>query len=161
MNNLDHNVKQRPATNGDREAIKSLVFGVLAEFSLSPDVNGTDSDLNDIEASYLDRGGSFEVLESADGEIVASVGLYPLDDQTIELRKMYLAPKLRGHGLGRKLLYDMIEKARNLGYLRVYLETASVLSQAVHIYETAGFHRVDGKHTPRCDQAYVLELERR
>jgi putative acetyltransferase len=74
---------------------------------------------------------------------------------------MYFAPEVRGRGLGQKLLQEMIEKARNLGYLRVYLETASVLKQAVHIYEKAGFTLVVEKHTPRCDQAYVLELGKR
>jgi putative acetyltransferase len=71
---------------------------------------------------------------------------------------MYFDPSIRGRGLGKKLLVEMIEKAKNHGYLRVYLETASVLKQAVHIYENAGFRPVDVKHTPRCDQAYVLEL---
>ena len=68
---------------------------------------------------------------------------------------MYFDPSIRGRGLGKELLAKMIEKARNMGYMRVYLETASVLKQAVHIYESAGFRPVDVKHTPRCDQAYI------
>jgi putative acetyltransferase len=71
---------------------------------------------------------------------------------------MYFDPTIRGRGLGRELLVKMIEKARNMGYMRVYLETASVLKQAVHLYESAGFKPVEVKHTPRCDQAYILEL---
>ena len=71
---------------------------------------------------------------------------------------MYFASEIRGLGLGRKLLQRTIEKARNLGYLRVYLETARVLKQAVHLYEAFGFQPVDVKHTPRCDQGYMLEL---
>jgi putative acetyltransferase len=71
---------------------------------------------------------------------------------------MYFASEVRGSGLGQILLQKMIEKAKNLGYLRVYLETASVLKQAVHVYEKAGFMPIAEKHTPRCDQAYILEL---
>jgi N-acetylglutamate synthase and related acetyltransferases len=151
-------LKQRLATNVDSEAVQALVFGVLAEYGLAPDFDGTDQDITDIETNYLDRGGIFEVIENDEGKIVGTVGLYPLDETTIELRKMYFASEIRGRGLGKKLLREMIEKARNLGYLRVYLETASVLKQAVHIYESAGFTRVVEKHTPRCDQAYVLEI---
>ena len=151
-------LKQRPATNADCTEVQALVYGVLAEFGLEPDYGGTDRDITDIEANYLDRGGVFNVIENDQGKIVGTVGLYPLDELTIELRKMYFAPEARGNGLGQKLLREMIEKARNLGYLRVYLETASVLKQAVHIYEKAGFMRVVDKHTPRCDQAFVLEL---
>ena len=149
---------QRPATNADCEAVQALVFGVLGEFGLKPDHDGTDRDITDIETHYLDRGGVFEVIENGEGRIVGTVGLYPLDETTIELRKMYFAPEVRGRGLGQKLLREMMEKARNLGYLRVYLETASVLKQAVHIYEKAGFTRVVEKHTPRCDQAFMLEI---
>jgi putative acetyltransferase len=151
-------LRRRSASNQDCEAIRSLVFGVLTEFGLELDLNGTDRDISDIDANYLTRGGVFEVLETADGEIVGTIGLYPLDQSTIELRKMYFKPEVRGLGYGQELLASMIEKARNLGYLRIYLETASVLNQAVHIYEKAGFKPVDEKHTPRCDQAYVLEL---
>lgn len=158
MENSLGNLRQRSATNADRAEIQELVFGVLKEFDLPPDADGTDRDLTDIEAHYIARGGIFEVLENADGKIVGTVGLYPLDKEKIELRKMYFSSEVRGRGLGQILLQKMIEKAKNLGYLRVYLETASVLKQAVHIYEKAGFKPFADKHTPRCDQAYVLEL---
>ena len=160
MTSTESDIPRRRATNADCEAIQALVFGVLAEFGLALDFDGTDRDITDIETHYLDRGGVFEVIENDEGTIVGTVGLYPLDERTVELRKMYFAPEIRGRGLGKKLLQEMIEKARNLGYLRIYLETASVLKQAVHLYEKAGFTPVIDKHTPRCDQAFVLELDK-
>ena len=158
MENLSDDLKLRSATNADAAEVRALVFGILTDFGLEADVDGTDRDLFDIEANYLRRGGVFEVIENTQGSIVGTIGLYPLDDETIELRKMYFASEVRGSGLGQILLQKMIEKAKNLGYLRVYLETASVLKQAVHIYEKAGFMPIAEKHTPRCDQAYILEL---
>ncbi|HEY2866260.1 MAG TPA: GNAT family N-acetyltransferase [Pyrinomonadaceae bacterium] len=148
----------RMATNDDCLAVQGLVYCVLAEYDLAPDPEGTDRDLTDIEANYTDRGGLFEVLVDGDGDILGTIGLYPLDADTIELRKMYFARSIRGLGLGRKLLGRTLEKARNMGYLRVYLETARVLKQAVHLYEGFGFTPVDVIHTPRCDQAYILEF---
>ena len=156
---IDDSIKIRSATNADCESIQRLVFGVLAEYVLKNDPQGTDLDIADVESNYLDRGGVFEVLEDGAGKVVGTIGLYPLDAETIELRKMYLAPELRGRGLGRKILSRAIEKAKNLGYLRVYLETAFVLKQAVHLYESFGFSPVEIKHTPRCDQGYMLELQ--
>ena len=155
---LDDSVKIRSASNADCENIQRLVFGVLAEFGLEPDTEGTDRDITDVEANYIDRGGVFEVLEDADGTVIGTVGLYPLDKETIELRKMYFAPELRGRGLGREILSRAVENAKSLGYLSVYLETALVLKQAVHLYESFGFRPVDIKHTPRCDRGYILEL---
>lgn len=155
---LDDLIKIRPASNADCENIQRLVFGILAEFDLESDLQGTDLDITDVETHYFGRGGVFEVLEDTAGSLVGTIGLYPLDTETIELRKMYFASELRGRGLGRKILSRTIEKAKSLGYLRVYLETALVLKQAVHLYESFGFKPVEVKHTSRCDRGYVLEL---
>lgn len=153
-----YGISVRPATNQDCRAVQDLVYSVLAEYELALDRDGTDRDITNIEGNYFDRGGDFELLVNESKEVLGSIGLYPLDAETIELRKMYFAPSIRGLGLGRKLLARTIEKARNMGYLRVYLETARVLKQAVHLYEAFGFAPVDVKHTPRCDQAFILEL---
>ena len=98
----------RAATNSDDETIKQTVFGVLSEYGLEPDCAGTDADLNDIEANYIKRGGLFEVLETAEGEMIGTVGLYPLTAETVELRKMYFTKEIRGLGLGKQTLQRMI-----------------------------------------------------
>lgn len=149
----------RQATNRDCEKIQTLVFGVLREYGLTPDENKTDRDIADIEANYLHRGGVFELIEDADGNLLGTVGLYPINAQTIELRKMYFSKNLRGRGFGKKTLARMIEKARELGYQKIYLETAQVLREAVHLYEKYGFQPTDEKHATRCDRAYFLDLE--
>ncbi len=84
----------RPATNADCKRVQQLVFGVLREYALELDLEGTDRDLEDLEANYTNRGGIFELLEDADGNLLGTVGLYPLDDKTIELRKMYFKKEL-------------------------------------------------------------------
>lgn len=147
----------RAATNSDVERIKALVFATLVEYSLPPDPESTDADLNDIEESYA--GGAFEVIEDEAGNIVGTVGLYPLDKETCELRKMYFAPQLRGRGLGRRVLERMVKTARSLGFKRMTLETASVLEKAIRLYTRFGFQRLEACHiTARCDQAYFLDL---
>lgn len=148
----------RPATNRDCEKVENLVFGILAEYGLKLDKGGTDNDISDIETHYLRRGGVFELLEDARGNLLGTIGLYPIDTETVELRKMYFAAKIRGKGFGKKMLERMIERARELGFKKIYLETAQVLREAVHLYEKYGFEPTDEKHTPRCDRAYFLEL---
>lgn len=147
-----------PASNKDCERVQNLVFEVLREYGLEPDPAGTDDDLNDIEKNYLQTGGVFEVLEDAEGNLLGTVGLYPVNEQTVELRKMYFDKKLRGKGFGKKTLEKMIEEARRHGFRRIYLETNSVLKEAIHLYEKFGFKPTDEKHAARCDQAYFLEL---
>lgn len=157
MNELSE-ISIRPATNSDCAEIQTLVFGVLEEYGLKPDLAGTDKDLTDIEAHYLARGGLFELLETADGTLLGTVGLYPMDETTVELRKMYLSPQLRGKGIGKQTLQRMVEKAKELGFKKIYLETASVLKEAVGLYEKFGFTPTCEKHTPRCDRAYFMDI---
>jgi len=149
----------RAATNADCEPVRDLVFTILCEYGLKPDLGCTDADLNDIEQSYLARGGVFHVLEEQDGSIIGSYGLYPMEPGTCELRKMYLHQGYRGRGLGRRLLEDALACARQLGFTRITLETASVLKEAIRLYERYGFRPCKADHLScRCDQAYALDL---
>ena len=149
----------RLANNRDCENIASLVYGVLREYDLKPDPACTDADIKDIESSYFGRGGTFFVLETEDGSIIGAYGLYPIEEHTCELRKMYLHKAHRGKGLGKLLLEDALSKARQVGFERMILETASVLKEAIALYKSYGFIEYNPQHmSNRCDQAYQLEL---
>ncbi len=149
----------RPATNADGEAVQSLIFSVLEEYGLEPDPAVTDRDLFDLEGTYFQQGGYFGVVEDGDGIIVATVGLLKVDPQTCELRKMYALPSARGQGLGRYLLDSALIMARTWQCHRVVLETASVLKEAIGLYQHYGFKPYFPPHiTCRCDMAMMLEL---
>lgn len=141
----------RPASDADSPGVKLLVFSVLRDYGLKPDPGSTDADLNSIETSYLSRGGSFYVIE-VDGKLLGSAGLYPIDNSTCELRKMYLHPSFRGRGAGKHLLGLLLADARKFGFSRVTLETASVLREAISLYRSYGFREYTPEHlSPRCD----------
>lgn len=149
----------RRARAEDSAACLALVTDVLREFNLRPDPCGTDADLADFEAHYFARGGDFAVLVDESGAIVGTCGLFPLEPAVVELRKMYLAPALRGHGQGRRLLEWALGRARELGFRRITLETATALTDAIALYERNGFQRdCAGAHSCRCDLAYARDL---
>jgi putative acetyltransferase len=150
----------RPATNKDGEAVRSVVSAVLREFGFTPDPHETDADLADLESSYIHAGGSFDVLIDPSGQLVGTVGLFPVGDGRCELRKMYLAAACRGRGLGQRLLRHALDRARQLGFRRVELETAGSLAVAGRLYESFGFRPFIPEHlSARCDRAYYLDLE--
>jgi len=153
-------VTLRPARNEDREAVASLVTSVLEEYGLKSDPCHTDTDLKDLEFHYHARGGRFDVLENSAGQIIGCVGLYPLDTHSVELRKMCLRKDARRKGLGKKLLDHAVTSAKKMGYKRVTLETAAVLTEAIKLYTKYGFEPFVAQHlATRCDQAFVLELD--
>jgi putative acetyltransferase len=149
----------RSATAADGFAAREVVFPVLETYALEPEPEGADADLFDLDGAYLKAGGAFWVVEDDRGEVVATCGLKPMANGSVELRKMYLMPHVRGQGLGKKLLRTAIAKARALGFKRMELETASQLREAIALYESFGFvPREGGVETNRCDQAYLLDL---
>jgi putative acetyltransferase len=151
----------RNATNKDQAAVTKLIYGILEDYKLKHDPSSTDADLMDIEKNYTARNGLFDLLEDENGKIIATVGLYKIDDETCELRKMYLDKNQRGKGLGKFLLEHALKRACELGYKKVVLETASVLKEAINLYERYGFKQFYPEHfSGRCDKAYLLELKK-
>lgn len=151
-------VNIRAANNSDSDAIKSVVFTTLIEYGLTPDSTTTDKDLDSIEETYFHRGGYFGVVEQ-NNIVVASVGICRENETTCELRKMYCLQSARGKGLGKQLLEFSIQKARDLGFSRMVLETASPLKEAIGLYKKYGFVAFEPEHmSARCDQAYELYL---
>ena len=148
----------RPASNADSSAVKFVVFSVLKEYGLSPDSSTIDKDLDSIEESYFAHDGYFGVVEE-NNVIVATVGLHRENATTCELRKMYCLSGSRGKGLGKKLLAFAVAKAKELGFSRMVLETASPLKEAIGLYKSYGFVEYKPEHMSwRCDQAYELYL---
>ena len=151
-------LKIRQATNADAEAVRALVYGVLAEYCLSPDPQATDQDLEDIEGNYINNRGDFIVVEE-NGVLNACMGVFRIDPHTCELRKMYAIPAARGRGLGKTLMDYALQRARDLGYSRMVLETASPLKEAISLYIKYGFTPYHPDHLScRCDQAFALDL---
>lgn len=159
---MDQAFDLRPATNADAESVRRLVFSVLREHGLDPDPSGTDADLFDIETTYLRAGGSFDLLVNTRGTVVGTVGLAPLGEGRCELRKMYLDKAYRGRGLGKRLLRHALERARQLGFRRVELETIGVFQAAIGLYESFGFRPFVPEHVSagpgRADRSYFLDL---
>lgn len=151
------------AMAADAEAIRGLVRTVLSEMGLRRDADADDDDLRDLAASYLSRGGTFDLALDAHGQAVGCCGVYPLngrrDSPACELRKMALLPAWRGQGLGRRLLERAVAFARGRGYERIELDTASSLKEAIALYRSTGFRPLLRPHAgPRCDLAFALDL---
>ena len=91
---------------------------------------------------YVAPGGAFLVAYD-DGEPVACAGLRRLPDGTGEVKRMYVVPDARGHGLGRRMLERLEHEASGLGYTRLRLDTSSQLTEAKELYRTAGYQEID------------------
>jgi ribosomal protein S18 acetylase RimI-like enzyme len=104
-------------------------------------------------------------IVEVDGVHAGSMALTDEGDEEAALRWVVLDATLRGRGLGRKLVGDMLAKARETGYVRVWLETFSELTAAAHLYRDHGFRVVSEDAGPRWGrdlitfQRYEVELD--
>ena len=103
--------------------------------------------LGDPETTILRKGGHIFLLD-VDGEAAGCVALILMGDGVYELSKMAVSPRLRGQGLGRRLLEYTVAQAKRLGAKSLFLGSSSKLTNAVHLYEAVGFHHVDPTTLP-------------
>jgi len=82
------------------------------------------------------------VLEDA-GKPVGVGRLSIIEDEVAEINNMYISPNYRGHGYGKQILYNLIEKAKEFGYKTLRLDTSSYSRAAQHIYHEAGFKDIE------------------
>ncbi|MCD8488921.1 MAG: GNAT family N-acetyltransferase [Desertifilum sp.] len=149
----------RDWTNGDRNAAAEVIGSVLAEYGLAWDPTGADRDVLEVEAAYWEKGGEFWVVEYQ-GKLVGTAAYYPVErgEGAVEVRKMYLLPEARGQGLGRFLLQALEKAIAIRQFQQIYVETASVLKEAVQLYERSGYQPTTGVETSRCDRIYTKVL---
>lgn len=145
--------------NSDRAHIVTAIRSVLEEYGLPWEPNEADRDVVEVENFYLNRGGEFWVVEQQ-GRIVGTAAYYPIERgvKGVEIRKMYLLPSVRGRGLGKFLLRQLERAIAASGFQEIWLETASVLKEAVQLYETNGYQATTGVKTERCDRIYFKAL---
>jgi putative acetyltransferase len=157
---LFHEFLLRAARNDDIPYIREIVFSCLREYGLKPDPTGKDKDLKDIEKSYFPGNGFFGVaVEFNTNKMVGTFGLFPMDKNICELRKIYLVKEVRGRGLGKYILDTAIHMAKERGYKKIYLETISPLKVAISLYKKYGFKEVTPKEiNERADQAFELDI---
>jgi putative acetyltransferase len=159
MKSSYHNYLIRSWTPADRETAAAVIRDSLAEYGLPWEPSGADRDVLEVEASYLEVGGEFWVIEHQ-GKIVGTGAYYGVErgQKAVEIRKMYLLPTARGKGLGRYLLQELERAIAIRGFQEVWIETASVLKEAVKLYESSGYQAATGVETARCDRVYVKYL---
>ena len=155
-------------TPEDDRALAEIIRSSLEKHGL--DIPGTayfDESLDHLSAYYLaDRGKRFYCVarDEAD-EVAGGIGLAELDlfPDCAELQKLYLAESARGSGTGYRLIALIEDKARELGYRRIYLETHSNLAAAIHIYEKSGYREIarpEGAVHSAMDRFFLKELYR-
>lgn len=130
----------------DNSHIANIIRDTLKEFGANHPGTVYFDESTDHLSSVFEKAGSIYFIAEDESGIVGGAGIYPtegLPGGTCELVKMYLVPGARNKGLGKKLITNCLEYAKNAGYEQVYLETMPELKKALIVYEKMGFSYID------------------
>jgi len=80
------------------------------------------------------------LVADMDGTVAGCAMYYPLDlDGVTEIKRVYVDPRARGTGAGRRLIQKAMVRARADGYTRMVLDTMAPLTEAIALYTRLGF----------------------
>lgn len=150
----------------DNPEIAQIIRSVMTSFGASGEgFSINDPEVDHIYEAYQNLGHAYFVI--TDGvRVYGGGGIGPLageEKHTCELKKMYFLPEIRGQGFGQKLMDVCLNEARNLGYLKCYLETLLSMEDAIKLYRKNNFQELSaplGKTGHfSCDSFFVKNLK--
>jgi putative acetyltransferase len=156
----------RPIRAVDDPAMARIITEVMTEFgAVGCGYSIGDPEVVQMSAAYQDDGAAFFVV-TRDDEVLGGAGVAQLkgaqEGIICELQKMYFNPRLRGTGMGTRLLIHCLDTARKLGYHSCYLETLDSMHQARRLYRKLGFEDVDRAYGEtghyKCNRWMLLKL---
>ncbi|MNR28251.1 N-acetylglutamate synthase [compost metagenome] len=106
-------------------------------------------DIFHINEQYLNSGGEFLVGTGADGTVLAMGGLKKLDGNKAEIKRLRVHPSYQKLGYGQQLLTQLEQRAVELGFRSIYLDTLTnqVGAQKLFLsngYAPSGSANIDG-----------------
>lgn len=143
----------REARDNELDIVASLVVDAYSEFAAQMAPDAWSSFAQDI-ANVRGRSIDAQVLVAErDGRIVGTVTRYPdwrgAQRDAAAVRVLAVPPAERGTGVGRALIGQCIEQARNEGKERVVVTVAQEMEDARDLYDKLGFERAhDLDHMP-------------
>jgi ribosomal protein S18 acetylase RimI-like enzyme len=157
-----------PSTHDDLEGIVTLKYAIFDElcprlsawYSRHPEV--FESEFKGPNGQDPDKRVFYTVKHSE--EVVGCGGLIQKNPKkepmTGEITDIYLIPELRGKGLGKALVSDLIQKADALGFEKLFLTTREEFKAATQLYQKLGFVQVPNeKYKSEKSTAWELGLK--
>ncbi len=74
-----------------------------------------------------------------DGKAIGGGAIRRYDDETAELKRVFVHMEYQGQGIGSRLVSLLLEWAAELGYRRMILETGELLAESCAVYKKLGF----------------------
>jgi ribosomal protein S18 acetylase RimI-like enzyme len=138
-------VIERGFQEAERETLVALLREYEASLGISLCFQNFGAEVSNLPGHYTPPHGEMLTLrDGAGGSIVGCVAVRSIPDapDRCEMKRLYVRPAARGHGLGRRLALAAMAVARELGYRDMCLDTLPTMSEAQALYRSLGFRLV-------------------
>lgn len=115
--------------------------GTLEECIRYYEATGELIDMDKVRSHYFEAGGTFLVVVNGE-RVIGSGALRKMEDETAELKRMWLLEAYHGQGIGYRLITQLIDFARKNGYTRICLQTSPEQVRALDFYRKVGFYKI-------------------
>ena len=121
------------------EEVKGLIRKYTEWFGRDLAFQGLDDELADLPGKYLPPHGRLVVAIDDAKAVCGCVAYHRLDQNTAEMKRLYVLPSGRGQHLGEQLARKIMDLAREDGCTRMVLDTVAPLQAAIALYRKLGF----------------------
>jgi putative acetyltransferase len=142
----------------DIEMVRDLWREYWESFGLPMDFQGFGEELRGLPGVYGADGGVLLLARYQD-EPAGTIALRRLDATAGEVKRLFLRPKYRGRGLGRRLLEAVMERGAAMGYEILYADTLPSMTDALSLYQRAGFERIEAYSSDPTPGAIYMKRE--
>jgi GNAT superfamily N-acetyltransferase len=105
------------------------------------DADKFENELADLPGHYGLPSGRLLLARKGDRS-AGCAALRDLGDGACEMKRMFIPAGMRGQGIGRALVDRLLLEADTAGYRRMRLDTSVRQTEAINLYEGAGFRRI-------------------
>jgi ribosomal protein S18 acetylase RimI-like enzyme len=144
-------------TDEQIEAARALFKEYAAELAIDMCFQSFDHELQTLPGRYEPPNGRL-LLVYDNEELIGCIALRKLDERTCEMKRLFLRPGSRGKRYGRKMINELIEQARMIGYERMRLDTLpGKMDAAIALYRELGFEDIPAYYDNPLDGVLYLE----
>jgi GNAT superfamily N-acetyltransferase len=146
-------------TKADIDAVRELFAEYERWLGVDLCFQGFAEELRSLPGRYAPPRGRLLLARDADGAVAGGVGMWPLDGDTCEMKRLFVRPSWRGRGLGRTLAEAIVETAVDVGYARMRLDTLERLTEALMLYRSMGFREIKPYYNNPLECVIYMESE--
>jgi putative acetyltransferase len=132
--------------DADDESRVPLVRELMLEYALwlkvDLSVQQFDAELAGLPGAYAPQRGGCVLLATQAGASAGCVALRALEAGICEMKRLWVREAFRGSGLGQKLAQAVLQRARELGYEIMRLDTLAHMDRARLLYARLGFREI-------------------